>query len=121
MRKKFSVFQDNITHIKQMISKGYTYNDIISDLKDNHSLDLSFNTFNSYLYRYRKENPNDEIGESKKTDNDSIKSKSGDKNESKPAEITQVVNDADNVKPADKKQHFNTRKDGDNFISNLIE
>lgn len=121
MRKKFSVFQDNIIQIKQMISKGYTYDDIRSYLKDNHSLDLSFNTFNSYLYRYRKENPSEKIGKSKETVNNSIKSISGGTVETKPAETTKIVNDADNVKHAEKKQHFNTRADGDNFISNLIE
>ncbi|MGE8570961.1 MAG: hypothetical protein ACN6NW_02850 [Acinetobacter amyesii] len=55
MRKKFGIFKEKYPHIISMLEKGYPYTDVILDLKDNHQLDLSFNTFRSYLYRYRKE------------------------------------------------------------------
>ncbi|QXA10014.1 hypothetical protein I6L27_19665 (plasmid) [Acinetobacter pittii] len=121
MRKKYSVFQENINHINQMLGKGYTYNDIVKDLKENHSLDLTFGTFNSYLHRYRNENPNVKSGESSSIDNKSIESKSDDIQDLKPAEIKPSVNETGSVKTAEKKQHFNTRKDGENFINNLID
>jgi len=54
MRKKYSVFKEKFPHIQSMLDQGYPYGDVILDLNQHHELNLSFNTFRSYLYRYRK-------------------------------------------------------------------
>lgn len=38
--------------IEQLIHEGYTQQSIVEKLKMDHDLDLSLNTFKSYLYRY---------------------------------------------------------------------
>lgn len=38
--------------IEQLIYEGYTQQSIVEKLKMDHDLDLSLNTFKSYLYRY---------------------------------------------------------------------
>ena len=55
MRKKYSVFKEKFPHIQLMLDQGYPYGDVILDLNQHHELNLTFNTFRSYLYRYRKE------------------------------------------------------------------
>lgn len=55
MRKKYSVFKEKLPHIQSMLDQGYPYTDVILDLNQHHELNLTFNTFRSYLYRYRKE------------------------------------------------------------------
>lgn len=42
--------------IEQLIHEGYTQQSIVEKLKIDHELDLSLNTFKSYLYRYSSKN-----------------------------------------------------------------
>jgi len=42
--------------IEQLIHEGYTQQSIVEKLKMDHELDLSLNTFKSYLYRYSSKN-----------------------------------------------------------------
>lgn len=58
MQKKFSKFKLLYPEIHQKLQDGFTYQEVINHLKDNHNLDLSPKTFDSYLYRYKKANPN---------------------------------------------------------------
>lgn len=42
--------------IEKLIHEGYTQQSIVEKLKMDHELDLSLNTFKSYLYRYSSKN-----------------------------------------------------------------
>lgn len=119
MRKKFGFFKEKYSHIISMLEKGYPYTDVILDLKDNHQLDLSFNTFRSYLYRYRKELNLDANTSTKSTSQstdlrnhltniDTYNSKNS----------HQLPDCSDEYEKP--KQVFNNRASGDAFINNLL-
>lgn len=119
MRKKFGVFKEKYPHIISMLEKGYPYTDVILDLKDNHQLDLSFNTFRSYLYRYRKELNLDVNIATKSTPHniDSINHLTNiavSNTENAPASP-----DCDDEKER-PRQEFKNRKSGEAFIHKLL-
>lgn len=115
MRKKFGVFKEKYSHIISMLEQGYPYTDVIVDLKNNHQLDLSFNTFRSYLYRYRKE-LNQEIHLPKNVK--STKSDLNDLSTSNLKNTPQSLDHNDDVKKP--KQIFKNRKTGEEFIHKLL-
>lgn len=113
MRKKFAIFKEKYSHIISMLDKGYPYTDVILDLKKNHELDLSFNTFRSYLYRYRQE-LNQSIDKSKQ----SVSSDLGLKTYVESSEPSQSLNSSNEVERP--KQVFKSRKTADSFIHELL-
>lgn len=114
MRKKFAIFKEKYSHITSMLDKGYPYTDVILDLKKNHELDLSFNTFRSYLYRYRQE-LNQSIDKSKPFASSDLGLKTDEEN----YDPSQLDDSSDEVERP--KQIFKTRKTGDEFIYNLLD
>lgn len=118
MRKKYSIFQEKYSHITSMLNKGFPYADVIDDLKDNHQLDLSFNTFRSYLYRYRKELKNDGCAI-----NNAV-SKNDDTNNSSTNFQNNEIPDLEELNQAsieDHRQTFNNRASGEAFIAKLLD
>lgn len=119
MRKKFGVFKEKYTHIISMLEKGYPYTDVILDLKDNHQLDLSFNTFRSYLYRYRKE-LNLDVNTSTKSTSQNTDSRNHPTN----IAVSNTENSPElpncNNKTEKSKQVFKNRASGEVFIHKLL-
>ncbi len=113
MRKKFSIFKEKYSHIISMLDKGYPYTDVILDLKNNHELDLSFNTFRSYLYRYRQEQ-NQGIDKSKPSASIDL----GLKTYEESSDPSQSLDSSDEVERP--KQVFKIRKTADAFIQELL-
>ena len=113
MRKKFSIFKEKYSHIISMLDKGYPYTDVVLDLKKNHELDLSFNTFRSYLYRYRQE-LNQSIDKSKK----SVSSDVGLKTYVESSSPSQLLDSSDEVERP--RQIFKNRETGDAFIAEIL-
>ena len=113
MQKKFSIFKEKYSHITSMLDKGYPYTDVILDLKNNHELDLSFNTFRSYLYRYRQE-LNQNIDKSKPSASIDL----GLKIYEESSDPSQSLDSSDEVERP--KQVFKSRKTADSFIQNLL-
>lgn len=123
MRKKFNVFQEKYAHINSMLDKGYTYEDIISDLGENHDLKVSFNTFNSYLYRQRK------LLESKENDSNNNVTElvvdehnQNDNVQNLESEVSKDDSNENNESSNDKphRQGFKNRSTGEAFIQNLL-
>lgn len=119
MRKKFGVFKEKYAHIISMLEKGYPYTDVILDLKDHHELDLSFNTFRSYLYRYRKE-LNQDVNTSTKSTSQNIDSRNHPTNiaVSNTKNSPELTNCNDETEMP--KQVFKNRASGDAFIHKLL-
>jgi hypothetical protein len=113
MRKKFAIFKEKYSYIISMLDKGYPYTDVILDLKKNHELDLSFNTFRSYLYRYRQE-LNQSIDKSKQ----SVSSDLGLKTHVESSDPSQSSDSSDEVEQP--KQIFKNRRSGEAFIHKLL-
>lgn len=113
MRKKFAIFKEKYSHIISMLDKGYPYTDVILDLKKNHELDLSFNTFRSYLYRYRQE-LNQSIDKSKQ----SVSSDLGLKTHVESSDPSQSNDSSDELEQP--KQIFKNRRSGEAFIHKLL-
>jgi hypothetical protein len=113
MRKKFAIFKEKYSHITSMLDKGYPYTDVILDLKNNHELDLSFNTFRSYLYRYRQE-LNQSIHKSKPSASIDL----GLKTYEESSDRSQSLDSSDEAEQP--KQIFKNRKSGEAFIHNLL-
>ena len=119
MRKKFGVFKEKYSHIISMLEKGYPYTDVILDLKDNHQLDLSFNTFRSYLYRYRKE-LNQDIDTSTKSvlKNPDLRNHRTNMDTCNSEDSPQLPDSSDEVEKP--KQTFKNRASGEAFIARLL-
>lgn len=118
MRKKYSVFQEKYSHITSMLNKGFPYADVIDDLKANHQLDLSFNTFRSYLYRYRKELNNDGCAI-----NNAVSKNDDPKSPSQNLQKNEIPNleGLDQTSIEDHRQTFNNRASGEAFIAKLLD
>ena len=119
MRKKFGVFKEKYAHIISMLEKGYPYTDVILDLKDNHQLDLSFNTFRSYLYRYRKE-LNLDLNTSTRSTAPNVDSR----NYPTDAPVSNIENATESINTDDEKERpqqvFRNRASGEAFIQKLL-
>ena len=119
MRKKFGVFKEKYPHIISMLEKGYPYTDVILDLKDNHQLDLSFNTFRSYLYRYRKE-LNLDVNTSTRSTAPNVDSR----NHPTDVPVSNIENVPESANSDDEKERsqqvFRNRKHGEAFIQKLL-
>lgn len=119
MRKKFGVFKEKYPHIISMLEKGYPYTDVILDLKDNHQLDLSFNTFRSYLYRYRKE-LNLDVNTSTRSTASNVYSI----NDPTDTSVSNIENSPEAADSDDEKERpqqvFKNRANGEAFIQKLL-
>lgn len=119
MRKKFGLFKEKYSHIISMLEKGYPYTDVILDLKDKYQLDLSFNTFRSYLYRYRKElNLNANTSTKTTSQSTDLRNHLTNIDTSNSEDSPQLPDSSDEVEKP--KQTFKNRASGDAFIARLL-
>ena len=127
--KKFKVFQSKYPLINSLTKQGYTQVEIIEKLKLEHDLELSVNTFKSYLYRLKKSGKiniqnviasENKVSVGEHNQNDNVH-KVSDNLTPSPIES----NDSeDDEKPDDlpsTQQVLNNRQKGQRFIQNLLK